>query len=234
MKRGCKHLLFCLVLVAVAAGSVWAQTRYVTDQLIVTLRELPDDASPLVRSLRTDTALELLEDGESYQKVRTTDGAEGYVKKQYLTDETPKSAVVTALKTDRDRLQQEVTTLKARIKELQSGSAAGTVELEKSVEALRQQLQQSNKLAETASAELAALQKKYATLEQSSGNVLQLVAEREKFEADSAHFASELEILQEENAWLVRTTIAKWALTGAGILLAGWIMGKASRTKRRY
>jgi SH3 domain protein len=234
MKTGCKHLLLGLALVAVAAGSGWAQTRYVTDQLIITLREMPDDASPSIRTLRTDTAVELLEEGETYLKVRTNDGAEGYVKKQYFTEETPKTTIVAGLKIERDRLQQEVNALKGRVKELQSGNAAGTAELEQSLAEQTRQLAQSRKEAETASAELAALQKKFTTLEQSAGNVLQVVGEREKLLTDNERMTAELETLQGENAWLVRTTIAKWALTGAGILFVGWIMGKASRTRRRY
>lgn len=234
MKRLSRYLILALTLVAAVAGGSRAETRYVTDQLTIIVREAPDDASLSLKSLRSDAAVQLLEEGEAYLKVRTADGVEGYVKKQYLTADVPKATQLAGLKAERDKLQQEVAGLKARIGQLQSGAGAGVVEKEQALDELKQQLAQSRKAADTATTELAALQKKYAALEQSSGNVLQVVTEREKLQADNERLARELETLQGENASLVRTSIAKWALTGAGILFLGWLMGKASRTKRRY
>jgi len=234
MKKICGGLLLGLMLIGIAAGSAQADTRYVTDQLIIILRSAADDAAPSLKSLTTDTALEVLEDGGDYLKVRAADGQEGYVKARYVTSDTPKSVVIAKLTGERDRLLQEVATQKARIKELQTGSAAGTAELEQTVDELKKQLAESRKAGETAASELAALQKKYTILEQSSGNVLQVVAEREKLQGENERLSGEVETLQGENTWLMQITIAKWALTGAGILFAGWLMGKASRTRRRY
>jgi len=227
-------LLFALMLVMVAAGSALAETRYVTDQLIIIMRAEPDDGAASVKSLTTDAAVVVLGEAGDYLKVRATDGKEGYVKERYITKAVPKSVQIDKLAGERDRLQQEVTAQQARIKQLQTGNAAGTAELEQELDQTKQDLVEARKTGDTAAVELAALQKKYTTLEQSSGNVLQVVADREKLQNENDRLVKELETLQEEHTWLVQMTIAKWALTGAGILLIGWLMGKASRTRRRY
>jgi len=229
-----RGLLFGLMLVMVAAGSALAETRYVTDQLIIIMREAPDDNAASVKSLTTDSAVNVLEETGDYLKVRSADGKEGYVKERYITKSVPKSIQVDKLTGERDRLQQEVASQQARIKQLQAGNAAGTAEIEQELDQLKKDLAESRKTGDTASKELEVLQKKYTTLEQSSGNVLQVVADREKLQTENDRLVKELETLQEEHTWLVQMTIAKWALTGAGILFIGWLMGKASRTRRRY
>ena len=85
-----------LILLALLASHVIvrqaaADTRYVSDELIITLRQGKSIQFKIIKTLKTGTPLEVLEEDESYLKVRTTDGIEGYVLRQYITSDPPKT-----------------------------------------------------------------------------------------------------------------------------------------------
>ncbi|MDP1465893.1 SH3 domain-containing protein, partial [Klebsiella pneumoniae] len=59
-----------LVLLALPLAAA-AETRYVSDQLVVTLRQQPADQAEVITTLRTDTPLEILADQGRYLLVQT-------------------------------------------------------------------------------------------------------------------------------------------------------------------
>ena len=108
-------LLFALLIpLWVPVGSAHADRRYVSDSLIVTLREAPTKGSMAIRKLRTDTPVEVFEESGRYLRVRTEEGEEGWVGKQYMSSEVPKPIIIEGLRKEIDRL-------KARIKEFEEG-----------------------------------------------------------------------------------------------------------------
>ena len=87
-----KLIFFLLLLLPLTlpAGIVCAETQYVSDQLIITLREGKGNEYKIIKTLKAGTPLEIIEENERYLKVRTESGSEGWVLKQYVTEETPK------------------------------------------------------------------------------------------------------------------------------------------------
>ena len=76
--------LLCWLLVSAVAHS---ETRYVTDQLALSLRDAPSSTAGALRpSLRSGDALEVLrrDSGSEYLEVVTEDGRRGWVHGQYL------------------------------------------------------------------------------------------------------------------------------------------------------
>ena len=65
-----------------------AQTRYVSDKLVITFRTGPGNQFNIVRNLTSGNRVEVLEElaDEGYTHVRLPDGSEGYVLTQYLQD----------------------------------------------------------------------------------------------------------------------------------------------------
>lgn len=117
-------LLFALlVLVWVAVGLAHADRRYVSDSLIVTLREAPRKDGMALRKLGTGTPVEVLEESGRYLRVRTEEGEEGWVGKQYISSEVPKPIIIAGLR-------KEIDLLKARIKEFETGGNPMLDELE--------------------------------------------------------------------------------------------------------
>jgi len=107
-------LVALLILVWVPVESAHADSRYVSDRLIITLREAPGKDGMALRTLRTDAPVEVLEESGRYLRVRTEEGEEGWVAMQYLSSEVPKPIIIAGLKKQIDRL-------KARIKEFETG-----------------------------------------------------------------------------------------------------------------
>jgi SH3 domain protein len=78
-----------VVLGAVLAMPVSAETVYVTDILRLGQHEAPDTSDRAFRMLVSGTELEVLERVPNYARVRAPDGREGWVKSNYLVDEKP-------------------------------------------------------------------------------------------------------------------------------------------------
>lgn len=228
--RAALALTFALTLVS---GAV-AETRYVSDSLVITVRELPEDASTRLKNIVTDTPFEALEESGDYLKIRLGDGTEGYVKKRYTTTDTPKPLLLKRMQTENARLEQQYSDLKASLSDQQSAGVSRQKELQKERDGLKKELAKQAAANKRLQAEFSALEKQHETLKKNADNVVQIVSQNENLHADNERLQIEFDSMQSENAMLLRTAVIKWVLTGAGILFIGWIMGKASRNKRRY
>jgi SH3 domain protein len=199
-----------------------AATGYVTDQIVLTLRSGPSEQAETLDHLKTDTRVEILTEEGRYARVRTEDGKEGFVQKQFLTDQTPKLLVI-------NRQSKEIETLHARIKAA-TGSDAQVQQQLSDLQALNTQ---QEKELQTALASLEKLTHEYQQLLDASGNLLQTTQERDQLKEENIALTAEAVTLRDENTDLLTTGSIKWFLAGAGVLLFGWFMGKISRKKHR-
>ena len=102
-------LLFLLpILLSAQVGTAQADRRYVSDMLIITLREAPDTDSRVLKTLRTGAPIEVLEESGRHLRVQTEAGEEGWVAEQYITAETPKPMIIAQLRDELDRLQERI------------------------------------------------------------------------------------------------------------------------------
>ena len=211
-----------------------AETRYVADSLLITVRELPDGSSTRIKNIVTNTQFEVLEESGEYLKIRLEDGREGYVKERYTSADTPKPVLIEKLTVENDKLKKQYSDLTSSLNEKESSSLNKQKELKTELDGLKKALAEQTTTKAQLEADLAKLNKEYTTLKTNADNVVQIVNESEKFRADNERMLIDSEALQNENAMLLRTAVIKWVLTGAGILFIGWIMGKVSRNKRRF
>jgi len=106
--------LTILSILLVLASSVFAppaaaETRYVVDELVITLRLGKSTDHKILKNLKTGTPFEVLEDDDkTYIKVRTPDGLEGYVLRQYVSPEIPKKQVIEKLEGLNTSLQKKI------------------------------------------------------------------------------------------------------------------------------
>lgn len=145
---------FCLgcLLLAAQAG---ADTVYVTDMLHLGLYPESGDRGQPLATLTSGTALELLERGRNYSRVRTPEGAEGWAKTAYLIAEKPARAQLAELQTQNRTLARELTALREtlsaarqRVATLEERAASSTVlagESRLRLEALYQENQEFQK-----------------------------------------------------------------------------------------
>lgn len=221
--------LFVLTITTVAH----AETRYVGDFLVITVRELPDDTSTHIKNITTDTAMEKLEESGDYLRVRLEDGIEGYVKTRYTTTDTPKPTVIANLKRANSRLQKQYDELSSSLNEQESAGLKRQKQLQSDLQNLQKERAEQSATNSRLKTELDNVNKQYTTLKESADNVVQIISQSDTLRADNERLQIEFEVMQNENAMLLRTAVIKWVLTGAGILFIGWIMGKVSRKKRR-
>ncbi len=214
--------LLLLIFLALLPGPVFAATGYVTDQLVLTLRTTADIKAEALDHLKTDTRVEILGEEGRFLHVRTEDGKEGYVLKQYITDRVPKTIQLA-------RQADEIAKLKQQLAALSDGGK----QAQQQAEALaRENAELKDKLA-AALAQRDSVDKKYRKLLADSANLVQLTQERDQLRQENARLAAEVTRLNEENTSLLTTGSIKWFLAGAGVLFFGWVMGKLSRKKRR-
>ncbi len=222
-------LLLALALLPAAAV---ADTRFVSDQLIITLRDAAGEGASTLGTLRTDTPVEVLAEEGDYLRVRVADGAEGYVLKRYITAEVPKSEALNRLKKERDKLaadlkdrEAKLSEATARLKELQGEKVSVSGESQQELERLRKALASAEQAAQAAQA-------RYSDLEAKSKNVVALAADRDRLQAENEGLADEVALLRTQTEDLLISGVIKWFLAGAGVLFFGWVLGKASRKKR--
>jgi SH3 domain protein len=228
-----KLILFIvlLILLSVSVRATYADRRYVSDMLIITLRAGQGREYKVIKTLKTDTPVEVLEEGEEYLRVRTDEGEEGWVAKQYITPEVPKSVILEGLK-------KETSKLNARIEELEKDQASILEQFEVAtqrhaakVEELEKNASNSNQEASRLKIKLAQITEKHNTLIDQSKNVVDLISEHKRLQAKNVNLNTRVEHLQKENKDLRNTRRLQWFLAGGSVLLIGWIAGKVSRKK---
>ncbi|MBE9593388.1 MAG: hypothetical protein IMF19_07890, partial [Proteobacteria bacterium] len=181
-----------------------------------------------------DTPVEVLEESESYLRVRTEEGEEGWVAKQYITSEVPKFIIIEGLK-------EETNKLNARVEELEKDQASLLDQFEVAkqshvakVKELERNVSNSREEASRLNMELAQITKKHKTLLDQSKNVVDLISEQKKLKSNKISLSTKVEYLQQENADLRSTRRLQWFLAGGGVFFIGWIAGKVSRKKKLY
>lgn len=85
-----------------------AETRYVTDELQLSLFEEINSQGKLLLRLNSGTELELLETSGFFARVRTLDGVEGWTKAGFLISEKPARAQLLDLQNENSALQQQL------------------------------------------------------------------------------------------------------------------------------
>ena len=220
-----KISMMVVVLTGILISSVVtnaADTRYVSDQLVITLREGMGNKYRVIRTLKTDVGMEVLSAEGRYLYVRLKDGTKGYVLKQYVSRKTPKTVTIA-------RLRDEVDVLKKQLSQ-QNEDVASTQQEQQTIQ--QQLAEKSRSLDETVQM-LEVTRKQLSDLQLKAEDVVMIDAERQQLKKDYAAAQQELESLRTNNNAILKTAMIKWFIAGAGVLVLGWILGKFSRRKKR-
>ena len=222
------------ILLSVSVRVTHADRRYVSDMLLITLRAGEGREYRVIKTLKTDTPVEVLEESEDYLRVRTDEGEEGWVAKQYITSELPKSITIEGLK-------EETNKLNARIEKLEKDQALLLDKFEVAkqshavkVEELEKNASNSREEASRLKIKLAQITEKHNTLIDQSKNVVDLISEQKRLQAKNVNLNTRVEHLQKENTDLRNARRLQWFLAGGSVFFIGWIVGKVSRKKKYY
>ena len=207
---GCVFLAFELL--------AQAQTRYVTDRTIVELRRGPSTEYLILRNLEAGERVEVLEENEEqgYSRVRVADqGTEGWILTRFLITEPIARERLAAAERSLATARERVTALETQNQELGRDLAT-----------LRTELEEARTNHGTASREL-------ADIRTASANVVQLREDYTRTQQRLVQREREVEQLTADNARLAGRDSQNWFVVGAGVLLAGIVIGLVAPTLRR-
>jgi hypothetical protein len=128
----------CLLVLALAAPTVRADTTYVIEQLVVGVSSTSDPESERVGQVKSGDKLEVIERDGDQVHVKLSNGKDGWIKSSYLTSDPPLQTRLTErtaevekvkqegdkLKQEGDKLRQEGDRLKQDVSRLESELAA--------------------------------------------------------------------------------------------------------------
>ncbi len=200
-------ILFTL---ALALGtSALAETRYVSDNLEITMRSGKGNSFSILRMLSSGTPVEVLEvdKDDGYTRVRTSNGKEGWVLTRYLM----------RTQAARDRLadtQKQLAEMELEKRKLETAMA----EMTDSKKALSTQLSTLDSKHRKTSQEL-------AEIKRTASSALALDSENKELKGRVVGLERQLQTLQQENEGLRDRTARDWFMVGAGVILLGIIVG---------
>jgi len=198
-----------LLILLLTTGLASAETRYVTDQLKITMRSGESNRHRIIKMLPSGTPVTVLSDNKAtgYSKVQLANGKTGYV----LTRQLLKEPVA------RDRLAA----MEQRIKELE----ASPNELSKRLAALSREHEELQRSHVELQREKNRIQKELEDLKHTAANAVQIARERKKLRKQVATMSRELADQEQEIRELKNSTTQRWFLIGGGVLFGGILLG---------
>lgn len=185
-----------------------ARTMYVSDMFEIVVRsEKTESGRNIMKLLPTGTPIEVLDTDDSWATVQLPDGRTGYTLKRYLISRLPYQLTA-------ERLQEEVTGQKTRLTTL--------TEQLKTLQDEHQRLQQASAGRE---ARLTETTQKYEQLRQDASQYLQLRTEYTDLQQAHRQSQQQLTKLDDDYRSLKNSRNLLWFLSGAGVMLAGWVIG---------
>lgn len=201
-------LIIFFVVAQMAVVASWAKTLYVSDVLYITLRSGPSDEFRILKSLKSGTHLELVEQGDDqHSLVRTEDGVEGWVQHRFLTDEPVAAEHLEKAEAELARLGKENTDLKDKL----TGVRGDLKETEKERKRLESEYQ--------------SLESKQEKLEKVAAKPMQLDQENTDLRTRNAELQKELDQVKREISGLTDESGRNWFLAGAGVIVLGIFIG---------
>jgi len=199
------------------SAAVWAETKhYINDSMTITMRTGPGTDRKIIALLGVGQEVEILQTENEWTLVRLPNGKEGWVISRFITDQTPNSI--------------QLSVLRNRFNELQTKSAS-LIEENKTLNADNKKLSADLKATET---KLKSLSSTYETLKKDSKHFLEL---QEKYKASTTKLSEQTQKAQkyeDELTKLLWNKNIKWFLSGAGVLVLGFIIGFSTKRQRRH
>jgi SH3 domain protein len=198
-------LLICLFLLPIL---VFGETRYVTDRFEITMRTGESTSHRIIRMLNSGLSVDVISTNlqSGYSKVRAGNTV-GYVLTRQLMDEP-------SARTQLTRMREEVNALKAAPNELRSN----LVGLQKKYQDLLRAHKKLQAIKDKQEKDLQSIQR-------TASNAIRISNERNELRKQVASLTREVEDLKQENRGLSNEATRDWFLIGAGVIIAGIIIG---------
>ena len=192
-----------------------ARTSYVTPSSEVVVRRGQGIEYKIIAMVKDGVSVELLEEGDSYARVRLANGKEGWMLKRFLSDEPPLRDVVASLRTEKEKMKQKEIEIAQKLDEVSATLTRTETELNSVI------------------AERDKIRTDYTALRQDTENVVQIKNDLLKTAQENELLVQKLASVEQENNSLKKDNAIKWFLSGGGVLLVGMLIGMRSGKSRR-
>ncbi|MGB2689867.1 MAG: TIGR04211 family SH3 domain-containing protein [Desulfobacterales bacterium] len=204
----------CLFLLSTA---VLAETKYyINDSMKITMRTGPATDRKIIALLSVGQEVKILESENEWTMVRLLNGKEGWVISRFLTDQTPESIQLEALKKNHSALQTKDASLMEENQALKAENKKLGIDLN------------------TSETKQRGLGTSYETLKRESKQFLDLQAKYKESTSKLAAQTQKAEKYEDELTKLLWNKNIKWFLGGAGVLILGFIIGFSTKRQRRH
>ncbi|MBF0259626.1 MAG: TIGR04211 family SH3 domain-containing protein [Desulfamplus sp.] len=235
-----------------------AETGYVSDMLILSIKEGPGRQYNTIKTLRSNTPVEILETKERFLKIKTEEGDIGWVESQYITHEIPKVILI-------KELTEKIALLESKANNLENGQANSSENslIDKKADDTRKEneIEYLNKIKSLETALASQIEKNrqleaqlsnsysgdgqelkpVSNLISTTGSAIQeenideedIPKETPDYKKNGDLASSEEGNLSLPDDDLLKTAMIKWFCAGAGVLIAGWFIGRSFSGGRR-
>ena len=226
-------LLIFAIILTITIKSVFADTRYVSDELIISVRDGQNQDDNVLGYIRTGTAVDVFEEKGRYLRIRTKDGLEGWVQTQYIISEKPNGRII-------EDLRNEINDLNKKVESSKNGQGSLSDKLlvtkqiyEVRIRELEQEVNINQKNTAKAKSELTELNKKYKKLLSNSENTDELIRKLKKSKKLDSKLKTEINNLKKDSQNPLKSSIIQPFLAGAGVFIVGFILGGLARRMKR-
>ena len=190
-------------------GNAAADTRYVSDDLGITLRTGQSTQYQVLRTVNSGTPLEVLETNEDsgYTQVRTSDGIEGWVLSRYLMDHPG--------------AQEQLANATKKISRLQEANK----NLQTQLNATSGDKNSLSKAKDDLTAENNKLQMELNHIRKTAASALAIESENKRLSNERSRLETELQAAQQESITLKDRRDREWFVRGAGVVILGILIG---------
>ena len=248
LAAGVKCIAFVLTTLTFTVLSAQAEQTYISDVLVVNIRDNFESPSTVVGRVTSDDPVTVVEEKNKHVLIETNDGKRGWIAGQYISSEPPKSLHIEHLEQQIDVMKNELDTLEPgedttnkSETTIQESSEYERLKVERDtlaaeVEKLRQSAAVTEPPTDTASlaTDFKQLQSDYASLLEQKNSLDQQLADINAVASQAAPSFLEGDINPPEMQKLSeKKNIIYWFLAGVAIFLCGVLSGKLTGRRRK-
>lgn len=203
------RLLLLISIFLLPATQVWAETRFVSDQLSIPMRTGASNKHRIVYFPKSGTALTIKETSDDGDFVRVTSpgGKEGWVETQYLMNQASARNRIVGVSKKLEKAREQVKVYRKKMSEFETENKELNAQLKQSQREIKSQESSMEKLKRISANPVALANKNKALEDQVS-----------KLTASNAQLTDENDMLSNESA-------KDWFILGAAVSLGSLLFG---------
>ncbi|MFK5915835.1 MAG: TIGR04211 family SH3 domain-containing protein [Woeseiaceae bacterium] len=197
-----------LLFISALSFTAQAQTQYVSDHLVITVRTGQGAQFQIIKTLESGEHVKVLETTDTgYTRIATDDGTEGWVRSQYLAEEPVAAEVLVKVEA---KLLKAQTSLKKIREEYIS---------------LKRKHSSLSETQDVLSADKKQLDSELARLNEVAKKPIILDRQNRKLQQNNVTLEKDVQRLNQENQSLQDRSQREWFIVGALVLFGGIIVG---------